>query len=478
LPPNAGFIESRVHRFIKEYGLVAGGEKVLVAVSGGQDSVCMLKVLNSLKDMLNIQLHAAHLDHCLRGVESDADAKYVGELTAKLGIPCSIEKRDVKEWNKQSKTSLEEAAREVRYRFLDEVARQAGAMRVAVGHTRDDQVETTLMHYLRGAGLQGLRGLRAAAPMPYGNKEDGIWVVRPLLKVSRQETAAYCQSNDLKPVCDSSNSDTKLLRNRIRLELIPLLRQYNPEIDDALVRLADLAGEDADFIDEQAATACGAIATREGCLTCLDSGRLRGLPLSLQRRVFRIVLEQSYGSLRDIESIHVEALVSLLFSNTGKRVHLPVGIMATNERNRMVISGRDAPACPWPVLEQDYVLNIPGETRLPGWRVTADLMSENFFREDDIFSASFDISRSGRQLTVRGRHTGDRLHPLGMAHSRKLQDFMVDSAIPRSWRDSVPIVCSGKEIIWVVGWRIDDRVKVTTGTEGVLRLEFHRAESF
>jgi tRNA(Ile)-lysidine synthase len=476
LPPNAGAIESRVYRFIKEYGLVAGGEKVLVAVSGGPDSVCMLRVLNSLKDVLNIQLHAAHLDHCLRGGESDADAKYVGELAAKLGIPCSIEKRDVNEWNKKSKTSLEEAAREVRYRFLEETARQVGATRVAVGHTRDDQVETTLMHYLRGAGIQGLRGLRAAAPIPYGSREDGIWVVRPLLKASRQETAAYCYSHDLKPCCDPSNSDTRFLRNRIRLELIPLLRQYNPEIDDALVRLAGLAGEDADFIDEQAATACGTVATREGSLTCLDSGKLRGLPLALQRRVFRIVLEQSYGSLRDIEASHVEALVSLLFSNTGKCVHLPGGIMATNERNRIVVAGQGATACPWPVLEQAYTLNIPGETRLPGWRVAADLMSENFFREDDIFSASFDISKAGRQLTVRGRRPGDRFHPLGMAHSRKLQDFMVDSAIPRSWRDSVPIVCSGKEIVWVVGWRIDDRVKVTAATNGVLRLEFHRAE--
>ena len=476
MPPHAGFIESRVHRFIKEYGLVAGGEKVLVAVSGGPDSVCLLTALNSLKDMLKIQLHAAHLDHCLRGGESDADAKYVGELSAKLGIPCSIEKRDVEQWNKQSKTSLEEAAREVRYRFLEEVARQVGATRVAVGHTRDDQVETTLMHYLRGAGLQGLRGLRAAAPIPYGNKEDGIWVVRPLLKASRREVAEYCQSHDLKPCCDSSNSDTKFLRNRIRLELIPLLRQYNPEIDDALVRLADLAGEDADFIDEKASAACGAVATREGCLTCLDSGKLRSLPLALQRRVFRIVLEQSYGSLRDIEASHVEALVRLLFSNTGKCVHLPGGVMATNERNRMVVAGSGAGVCPWPSLEQAYALNIPGETRLPGWSVTAELMGENFFREDDIFSASFDINRAGRQLIVRGRHPGDRFQPLGMAHSRKLQDFMVDSAIPRSWRDSVPIVCSPAQIIWVAGWRIDDRVKVTTGTDSVLRLEFHRAE--
>jgi tRNA(Ile)-lysidine synthase len=157
-------------------------------------------------------------------------------------------------------------------------------------------------------------------------------------------------------------------------------------------------------------------------------------------------------------------------------VHLPGGIVATNERNRMVICGRDESACPWPALEQAYALNIPGETRLPGWRVTADLMEENFFREDDIFSASFDAGKSGRQLTVRGRRPGDRFRPLGMAHSRKLQDFMVDAAIPRSWRDSVPIVCSAGQILWVAGWRIDDRVKVTTATTGVLRLEFHRAE--
>ncbi len=476
MPFNSTAFERRANAFIREYGLLSGSGKVLVAVSGGPDSVCLLQVLNNLKDVLGIQLHIAHLDHGLRGAESAAEAEYVSGLAEKLGIPVSIERQDVREWNARRKMSLEEAAREVRYRFLDGIARQVGATRVAVGHTRDDQVETTLMHYLRGAGIQGLRGLRAAAPIPYGSKEDGIWVVRPLLKASRQETAAYCQSHDLKPCCDPSNNDTKFLRNRIRIELIPLLRQYNPEIDDALVRLAGLAGEDADFIDEQAAAVCSAIATREGCLTCLDSGKLRGLPLALQRRVFRIVLEQSYGSLRDIEAIHIDALVRLLFGTTGKCVHLPGGRMATNERNRMVISGQDAPACPWPALEQSYNLNIPGETKLPGWGVTAAIMTENFFRQDDIFSASFDLDKAGKSLAVRGRRPGDRLHPLGMAHSRKLQDFMVDSAVPRSWRDSVPIVCSPRQIVWVVGWRMDDRVKVTTATEGVLRLEFHRAD--
>jgi tRNA(Ile)-lysidine synthase len=476
LPFSSNALEKRISGFIREYGLLSGGEKVLVAVSGGPDSVCMLHALNSFRETLDIQLHIAHLDHGLRGDESKADAAYVESVAAALGIPATIERKDVAEWRKMSRTSLEEAAREVRYRFLEGLARQIGAKRVAVGHTRDDQVETTLMHLLRGSGIQGLRGLKAAAPIPYGPRDDGIWVIRPLLEVTRLETGAYCTAHNLHPRTDTSNEQVRFLRNRIRLELIPLLRQYNSDIDSALVRLADLAGEDADFIDEQASVICSAAVTSEGCLTCLDSGKLRGLPLALQRRVFRIMLERAYGSLRDIEAAHVDSLVRLLFSDTGRSVHLPGGTVVANERNRMVISAPGSAACPWPVLDRDHVLNVPGETGLPGWRVSATIMSENFFKEDDIFSASFDLARVGRQLTVRGRKAGDRFHPLGMAHSRKLQDFMVDSAIPRSWRGSVPIVCSPGQVVWVVGWRIDDRVKVTTATQGVLRLDFHRAE--
>ncbi len=464
-----------VSSYIRQYGLLSGVAKVLVAVSGGPDSVCLLHVLNSLKDELGIQLHIAHLDHSLRGVESDDDSQYVSALAGKLNLPVTVAKKDVRAQSIQGKISLEEAAREARYRFLDETARQVGASRVAVGHTHSDQVETVLMHYLRGTGVQGLRGLRPAVPMPYGSKEDGIWVIRPLLNLTREQTVEYCNSLDLKPRSDSTNEHAGFLRNRIRLELLPLLRQYNPDIDDALTRLADLAGEDADLLDAQAAAAYDQTASTEGCLTCLDSGKLRGAPLALQRRVFRIALEQAYGSLKDIEAQHVNALVGLLFGATGRRVSLPGGVTVTNERSRMVISKPGVPVCPWPVLTRSYDLKIPGETKMPGWDVTAEIIGENYYRDDDIFSASLDLAKTGRSLTVRSRNPGDRFRPLGMEHSRKLQDFMVDAAIPRSWRDTVPLVCSSSQIVWVVGWRIDNRVKVTGGTGQVLRLEFHRA---
>jgi len=477
LPAGNVTIERRVIELIREYGLLSGGETVLVAVSGGQDSVCLLHVLNKLQKELDILLHVAHLDHGLRGAEAEADALYVKELSASLGVPVTIEKRDVNEFNKQRKTSLEEAAREVRYRFLDEVAEKVGSSRIAVGHTRDDHVETLLMHYLRGTGIQGLRGLRPAAPIPYGKQDDGRWVIRPLLDAAREETVEYCRVAELQPRSDSSNEQTAFMRNRIRIELIPLLKQYNPDIEETLIRLADLAGEDADFIDRQAVVVFDQAATSEGCLTCLDAGKLRGVPLSLQRRVFRLALERAYGTLKDIEAVHIESLVRLLFGTTGKCINLPGGLTAANERNRMVIVPPGSQACPWPVLDSEYQLNIPGETQLPGWKVTSEIIGENYFREDDIFSVSLDLNKSGRLLSVRGRRPGDRFHPLGMEHSRKLQDFMVDASVPRSWRDSVPLVCSPQQVVWVVGWRMDNRVKVTTSTEQVLRIEFHRAGS-
>jgi tRNA(Ile)-lysidine synthase len=467
-------LERQVLNFIREYGLVSGGEVVLVAVSGGPDSLCLLQTMVNLKAELDLELHIVHLDHGLRGEESEQDAVFVAELAGKLGIPATVEKRDVKAWNEEKRTSLEEAAREVRYRFFADTARKTGATRVAVGHNRDDQVETALLHYLRGTGISGLRGLRAAAPIPYDEAKDGVFVIRPLLNISRKRIEEYCQEHGLQPRIDSSNAQTRFLRNRIRRELIPLLKQYNPEVDEALLRLADMAGDDADFIDGQATAVFSQTATREGCLTCLDAGKLSGLPLALQRRVFRLALQQIYGNLRDIEAVHIESLVKLLFGSTGKSVQLPDGLTATNERGRMVLCESGGSVCPWPVINDSFNLKIPGETQIPGWRVIAEVINENYYRQDDIFGASFDLAKTGRVLTVRGRQPGDRFHPLGLTHSRKLQDFMVDAAVPRTWRNSVPIVCSQGQIAWVVGWRMDDRVKITGNTQQVLRVEFHR----
>jgi len=248
---NESTIERKVISSVHAHRLVSPGDRVVVGVSGGADSVCLLHLLAMARQVLEIDLHVAHLDHQLRGVEAEADADYVSGLARSMGIACTVEQQDAAAYKQEAKCSVEEAARELRYRFFASVAGRVGASRIAVGHTRDDNVETILMHIVRGTGIDGLCGLAPCCPLPDvrqclpGEAVQGdLRVVRPLLEVSRREAVDYCEGHRLGPRIDSSNLSPEFLRNRLRLNLLPLLRQYNPAIDQALLRLAGLAGED------------------------------------------------------------------------------------------------------------------------------------------------------------------------------------------------------------------------------------------
>ena len=233
--------------FIQEHHLVSHQQKLVVAVSGGPDSVCLLHIMVRLQGELDIRLHVAHLNHQLRGTESEADAQYVSNLAQQLGIPASIEQRAVKSYQNQQRVSLEEAAREVRYAFLAQVAESIGASRVAVGHTIDDHIETILLHLIRGTGTRGLRGLLSSSQ--WQSTGDNLTVIRPLLPVSRDETASYCHHHQLMPRLDSSNLSLSQLRNRIRHQLLPQLKSYNPQVAEALLRTARIAADDLTFLD-------------------------------------------------------------------------------------------------------------------------------------------------------------------------------------------------------------------------------------
>ena len=232
-------LEVRALDFIRQYHLLEQPGRLVVAVSGGPDSVCLLHILLGLKDELHIDLHIAHLNHQLRGIDSRKDAQFVSELARQLNIPSTIAERDVRKYKEEYHLTLEEAAREVRYTFLQEVVKTVGANGVAVGHTRDDNVETILMHLVRGTGTRGLRGLQPVNRWPLSNQSpESITITRPLLEVTRVETAGYCREHNLVPRIDKTNLSLSLLRNRIRLQLLPELRHYNPRIDDALLRMA------------------------------------------------------------------------------------------------------------------------------------------------------------------------------------------------------------------------------------------------
>jgi len=466
-------LEQRVLRFIQENRLIPGQEKLVVAVSGGPDSVCMLDILAKFARELGITLHIAHLNHQLRGSEADADAQYVADLACRLGIPATIERREVKVYQAQKRISLEEAAREVRYAFLAQVANSVGAERVVVGHTTDDHIETILMHLIRGTGTRGLRGLQ-----PYTRWQSSVnnlAIIRPLLPVTRHETATYCQHHQLAPRLDTSNLSLSPLRNRIRQQLLPLLQSYNPQVTRALLRTASIVVDDLAFLDEKTTAVWGEVVQEYENNIVLNKEGFLQLPSALQRNLLRMSIEKLLGNLRDVEMRHIEEIMEALGKPTGKRLDLPGGLIFSIEYDKYLIGSEPMSLSPFPSLEGELSLNVPGETLLPGWRVEATIIDRKQMADkDDNFIAYFDYDKTGERLLVRTRRYGDRFQPLGVSQPKKLGEFMTDAKIPRAWRGQVPIVCSPRHILWVVGWRIDERAKVADTTQQVLCLKFER----
>jgi tRNA(Ile)-lysidine synthase len=467
---NQPSLEQRVLDFIQKHQLLSEGEKLVVAVSGGADSVCLLHILVGLQ--LKIKPHIAHLNHQLRGADSDADAEYVAELARKLAIPCTIEKRDVKGYKEEQRLSLEEAAREVRYRFLAQVAKSIGAERVAAGHTKDDHIETILMHLIRGSGTRGLRGLQPATLWQSG--ADSLIIIRPLLEISHEETEGYCRQHKITPRLDASNLSLSPLRNRVRRQLMPILESYNPAVAEALLRTGRIADDDISFLDEQVSRLWDKVIRQEGKSLILDKAAFEPLAPALKRYLLRAAVERLLGSAKDIEMRHIEEMMSLANKPAGKRLNLPGGSTFLVEYERYLLTLDATALSPLPPLKGEFPLKIPGETRLPGWRVEAAIVKREKMGGEDEFTAYLDLAKSGDRLTVRARKKGDRFQPLGLPQPKKLGEFMIDAKIPQAWRGRVPLVCSGEQILWVVGWRLDERAKVSAETKRVLRLRFER----
>jgi tRNA(Ile)-lysidine synthase len=486
-------LEQRVLRYIKEHRLVSK-QPLVVAVSGGQDSVCLLYVLARLQKELALKLHIAHLNHQLRGEESDADARYVSELARKLNLPATIEKRNVKAYRARHRLSLEEAAREVRYTFLAQVAKSIGADRAAVGHTADDHIETILMHLIRGTGTRGLRGLQSSSR--WQSKSESLIVVRPLLEVSRQETAEYCRRHKLQPRIDVTNLSLSPLRNRIRLQLLPLLESYNPKVCEALLRTGRIAADDIAFLDRETARIWDKIAQQQDNVVILDKAKFLKLPSTLKRYILLASIEKIVGSIMDIEMHHIEEIMDALTKPAGKSLNLPRGLIFAIEYDKYLISPEPGVLVPLPVLKGEFQLNVHGETAIPGWRIEATILKGKYegakplqnlnfslssqgegdkvSEVGQFYTACLDFDKTGSNITIRSRLTADRFQPLGMSETKKLGEFMIDAKIPRAWRQRVPIVCSPRQILWVVGYRIDDRVKVTDTTQRVLCLTIAR----
>lgn len=466
-------LTQRVKCFVQQHNLFSDNSHLLLAVSGGPDSICLLHVLIGFRQELGIKIHVAHLNHQLRGAESEADAIFVEKRAASLNVPVIMAEKDVKAYQKKWRISTEEAARKVRYRFLADSANSVGADCIVTGHTLDDQVETILMHIIRGTGTKGLVGLK-----PYYQWHlDGsrITVIRPLLQISRQQTADYCKENELLPRLDTSNLSLSPLRNRIRQQLVPLLESYNPSVTKALLRTATVANDEITFLDIEIARIWPWVVTEKEGLIILNKNKFDQLPMAIKRHLLRTTIKHILGSLKDIEKRHVEEILALREKPAGRQIDLPGALVFATEYDRYLLGVNNVNTCPYPVIGGEYCVKIPGETVLNGWLIKTEIVKPGIMkREEDDFTSYLDLDKVGYELNIRHYKSGDYFQPLGMVQLKKLNRFMIDSKIPRSWRERIPVVFSPQQILWLVGYRIDERVKITEGTKNIIRLEFKR----
>ena len=474
-------VHARVRTALERNG--NAGRSLVVAVSGGPDSLALLHALVALRGRLKLRLHGAHLDHGLRGAASASDAEFTGRTFRRLGVPHTVERADVGAFRTAHRVSLEVAAREVRYTFLARVASEQRADAVALGHTADDQVETVLMHVVRGSGLTGLRGMEAVSRREIAGVETTL--LRPLLSVSREETVEYCRASGLRPRLDESNLSGEMTRNRIRSDLIPLLETFNPAIRDAIIRLSRTAGQDLELLESATDAAWDEVARDHAGGIILRRDAFDRLAPALRSRVLRRAVAVVRDGPEDIEDVHVESMADLMDGSAGRSLDLPGRMrFSVSYESATLLPAVEGPAARQSRLDGAHPLSIPGETRLPGWRVTARVLDAEGcewpggpedLRLRDAHRAVLSCSKVGGRLIVRSRAPGDRFQPLGMGSAKKLQDFMVDSKVPREGRDRVPLVVSDTRIAWVVGWRIAEWAKVRGGDTRVLELTFRPA---
>ena len=494
---------NQVRRTIETCGLLAPGDGVVVGVSGGPDSLCLLSCLLRLREEYGLRLHVAHLHHGARGADADADAEFVAALAAQWGVPVTVEQRDVPALARAHKLAFEETARRVRYVFLARVAGEIGGHKIAVGHNADDQAETVLMHFLRGAGPTGLRGMlpltpitdyRLLAPLaprppsPDPSPLAPIVLIRPLLQVPRAAIEAYCAAHALTPRFDRSNLDTTYFRNRLRHELLPLLETYNPNFRARLCHTAAVVAADYELLAQLRERAWAEVVQeeREAAAIVFDKVAWRALPVALQRATLRQAAYRLRGSLRDVDFVHVEQARRVgLTGETGAQATLPMGLALTVGYDTLTVgdAGDAGPPPAEPLLwsTEPLPVHLPGVTVLPQseWALQAEMLDEwsvaQIAANPDPWTAYFDADALAGPLALRPRCRGDRFRPQGMGgHSLKLSALLINLKIPRVWRDHVPLLVAGDEIVWVCGRRLGAKVAVGPGTRRVARLRFER----
>jgi len=452
-------LASTVRETISRRGMIARGERLLVAVSGGPDSVAMLSALLELAPELAIWLHVFHLNHNLRK-SAGADADFVAELVTAMNLPATIISFDVAGYCREQGCGIETGAREVRYRLMEEIAQQVGAAKIATGHTLDDQVETFLMRLLRGAGPGGLR----AIPPVRGR------FIRPLIDATRSQVLEWCAARGAEFRVDETNNIPDQPRNLLRLEIVPALRRLNPNLHDTIARTIEILTEEDEYMLGATIEAFNETATKVGGSIRVDRAAFESLPTAIGRRVLRLAVDTLEPEAPPVEAAQVEEVLRQMRAGADFEVHISGGLQVFGEHEHIVIAKR---ATKTPQVRAR--LSVPGRTEVPelGLVVEARVMERSRLESvpSNELTVAVDADRLAGALVVTTPKPGDRFRPLGMAGTKKLSDFFVDGKVPKRDRAKVPIVRCDESIVWVVGMRIDERYRIGDATERVLLIE-------
>ncbi len=455
---------AKVQRFIEAHELLHLGAKVIVSVSGGADSVALLSLLHRLESTYRLTLIVAHVNHQMRGKEAVRDARFVERYADKLGFPFHSFDVDVQTLKRRTGLSPQHAARQLRHDALQALFRSLAATHIALGHTADDQAETLLIRLLRGGGPAGLAGIPAKR-MPF---------IRPLLRVHRDSILAYLQTAGIPWVEDSSNTNRGYLRNRVRLDLMPMLREYHPHVARRLQQVADMLRADNDVLEQQTEALARQVLNRGvgKAMLALRRAPFTAAPLAMQRRLLRYAMDRlplsnNAAGFRDMETLRRFVIDG---GKVGQRLALAGRLMA--ERHSDVVLLWQARALPPTAVS--VPLPVPGTLTLRDLALSLAARTPALTRDwqdrTQPYRVFVDFGALPSPLSIRFPRPGDRFHPLGAAGSQKLQDFFVNHKVPKAARPYVPLVLTGAEILWVVGYRIAEPFKVRPETRRMLEL--------
>ncbi|HBJ1646649.1 TPA: tRNA lysidine(34) synthetase TilS [Clostridium botulinum] len=468
-------MKKKVLSYIVDNNLIKSGDKILVALSGGPDSLCLLNILKELREELDIEIGAAHLNHLLRGEDAFKDEEFVISTCKEMNIPYYVKRVDINKYSKEHKLSSELAGRNVRYGFFDEILKKDGFNKIATAHNANDQAETIIFRLMRGTGLEGLGGIKVC-------REDKI--IRPILCLTRKEVEKYIKEKNLNPRIDKTNFEKIYNRNKIRLDIIPYIQNnFNEDIVKTLNRMSLLIQKDNAFIEGLCIKAYN-----EYCKKNTDSKfyilkkELFKEDQAIVTRIIRTALIEYSKSHYDFEMKHIYDILELSKKETGKGINLPKNIYVENIYGDIKISSKMKEDIK--VDKTEFLLNKKsiGEDRIQfnNYEFEISVLKNKSTNLIDLKENKlvkyFDLDKINENILFRTRKNGDKITPLGMKGQKKLKDIFINMKVPKEERDLIPVICFDNDIAWILGLQISDNFKVTNNSKNILKIVAERKE--